>query len=160
MSEIKLPGFSLEQGPNTPERAEGPAPEAVERSVEPRVEQVEAQPVDVSQKIAAAEQAAASAPVQKDEVHERIERWLAAGLADEYKALTPEKKTLFKKGGESVASFIRGAVSRHSIKTHELLKRVEKWLLTIADRERNPWWLKQEALIKSKGIMDDHFSQH
>lgn len=100
----------------------------------------------------AAAQAARASREMKDPALKRIELMLSAGLGDEYAKLGKEKDA-FRKEGEELAQWLYQAAARGSLSSHEVLKRMEHWLLIIEARDRASDWLLQEAFTRSRRIL-------
>lgn len=111
--------------------------------------------VAVAERKRAVEHAARSRQDMKDPLLVRIESLLSDGLADEYATLSSDKKQAFKKEGEDLAVWLHGALVSGAAKPHEVLMRLERWLLIIEGRDRSSPWLRQEAYIRARRALKD-----
>lgn len=100
-----------------------------------------------------AERLARAAREMKDPLLTRIENVLSEGLADEYATLGQKEKQLFKTEGEALAGWLRHAAIQGKVRPHEVLKRMEKWLLIIERKSHAPYWLLQEAYIRARRVL-------
>lgn len=87
----------------------------------------------------------------KDEVMQRVEEILSAGLGDIYSALPEAKKPLFRAKGEEVAAAIRSMIAQGKVKVHDVLRAIRDWLRMIPGV--NKFFLEQEAKIKTDSIL-------
>lgn len=142
-----------EKGPETPEqRGEAEAVAAAERAPQQSEQDVAAA---VAERKKAVEHAARSRKEMKDPLLVRIESLLSDGLADEYATLSPDKKQAFKQEGEVLAVWLHGALASGAAKPHEVLTRLEKWLLIIEGKDRSSPWLLQEAYVRTRRALKD-----
>lgn len=142
-----------EKGPETREQSgEAEAAVATERAPQQSEQDVAAA---VAERKRAAEHAARSRQEMKDPLLVRIESLLSDGLADEYTTLSPDKKQAFKQEGEALAVWLHGALANGAAKPHEVLMRLEKWLLIIEGKDRSSPWLLQEAYVRARRALKD-----
>jgi hypothetical protein len=141
----------MEGGGENPEiRVQTKTLDRQERTLPSAEENVDAQ---VAERLKAAEKAARATREMEDHLLVRIEELLSHGLADEYAALTQEKKQEFKREGEQLARWLRTACAQGSVKSHEVLTRLETWLLIIEGKDRASPWLLQEAFTRARRLM-------
>ncbi|MEK9156790.1 MAG: hypothetical protein AAB448_01485 [Patescibacteria group bacterium] len=108
----------------------------------------------VAERKSAVEHAARSRREMKDPLLVRIESLLADGLADEYATLSPDKKQAFKQEGEALAVWLHSALANGTAKPHEVLMRLEGWLLIIEGKDRSSPWLLQEAYVRARRALE------
>jgi hypothetical protein len=146
----------LKMGENSPEtrdqRGEAEVATAAERAPQQSEQDVTAA---VAERKRAVEHAARSRQEMKDPLLVRIESLLSDGLADEYATLSPDKKQAFKQEGEALAVWLHGALASGAAKPHEVLMRLEKWLLIIEGKNRHSPWLLQEAYVRARRALKD-----
>ena len=106
----------------------------------------------VAEQIKQAERLAASAVVERDALLVRIEDVMSRRLADEFRVLSPAQRTVFKQKGEDLARWIHEGIAKDTLRIDPLLKRVLLWLRIIEDRDRNRYWILQEAYILTREI--------
>lgn len=111
--------------------------------------------VALAARLQEAERAARATKEMKDPLLVRIEAILSEGLSDEYATLSPEKKRVFREEGEELSVWLHGAIATGKVKAHEVLKRIEHWLLVIEAKDRSSPWLLQEAYIRARRILKD-----
>ncbi len=129
----------------TPENAAGGAPRGAElRAPEP--ERAPAAPAPAAAKRPEAP------PDPKDKYRIRVERALEQNLWDLYFALPPGAREKFKTEGEAAAADLRVAIEKKSVRPNAVLHAVHRWLRSIP--KVNPYFLEQEAKIKTDKIMD------
>ncbi len=142
-----------EKSPETPEQyGEVEAVAATERAPQQSEQDVEAA---LAERKRAVEHAARSRQEMKDPLLVRIESLLSDGLADEYATLSPDKKQAFKQEGEALAVWLHSALASGAAKPHEVLVRLEKWLLIIEGKNRHSPWLLQEAYVRTRRALKD-----
>jgi hypothetical protein len=88
----------------------------------------------------------------------RIDTLLSEGLRDEYTALSQDEKQAFKKEGDALAAWLHDAVGSGRVKSHDVLTRIERWLLIIEGRNRAAPWLLQEAFIRARRVLNEFMS--
>lgn len=114
----------------------------------------------VAERKKAAESAARATREMKDPLLVRVESLLSEGLADEYATLSPGKKQAFKQEGEMLAVWLHHALAKGDVKPHEVLARLEKWLLIIEGKDRSSPWLIQEAYVRARRAMREMKYEH
>lgn len=119
------------------------------------VERDPAQEAALAERRQEAERAARATREMKDPLLVRIESLLSEGLSDEYATLSPEKKKAFKEEGERLSVWLHDALASGKITAHEVLTRLETWLLVIEGKDRSSPWLLQEAYIRARRVMKD-----
>jgi len=85
----------------------------------------------------------------------RMESLLSEGLASEYVALSKDKKEPFRKEGEVLALWLESVIASGSVKPHEVLSRLERWLLIIEGKDRHAPWLVQEAYVRARRVLKE-----
>lgn len=91
------------------------------------------------------------AAVPHDEELVIIESILEEDLRDLYLGLPAGRQMSFKKQGEIAALKIRGLLMAASVKVHEILEIIKKWLLMIPGVSH--YFTEQEAKIKTDKIL-------
>lgn len=134
--------------PETPRPTDG-GKEAAPQGADVRVAEAERAPAAPAP---AAPKRAEAAPDPKDKYRVRVERALEQNLWDLYFALPQGAREKFKVEGETAAAALRGAIESKRVKPNVILYAVHKWLRTIP--KVNPYFLEQEAKIKTDKIMD------
>ncbi len=122
-------------------------------SEEPSSQENEGMDSKIRERMQAAERAAQTTGAMKSADLVRIEEMLSHGLADEYATLSPEKKRLFRQEGEALALWLDEVFRTRSARSHEVLARIERWLLIIENKDRASPWLLQEAYVKARGLL-------
>lgn len=153
--EVEHPKKMMESGKNPEMRMQEKALDRQERTLPSAEENVDAQ---VAERLKAAEKAARATREMEDHLLVRIEELLSHGLADEYAALSHEKKQEFKRAGEQLARWLRTACAQGTVRPHGVLTRLENWLLIIEEKDRASPWLLQEAYTRARRIMKEVLS--
>lgn len=148
-----------EGGIKTPEKMSTSVEIEPTVSQEAAVERDPAQEAALAQRRQEAERAARATREMKDPLLVRIEAILSEGLSDEYATLSPEKKKAFKEEGERLSTWLHSALATGTVTAHEVLTRLEAWLLVIEGKDRASPWLLQEAYIRARRVMKDLMHQ-
>ena len=90
-------------------------------------------------------------PLVKDEITQRIEELMEAGIEDAYAELSPVEQQEFKIKGEETAWKIRQALKKTHVKIKEIFKLLFEWLKMLPGI--NKFFLEQEAKIKTDEII-------
>lgn len=109
----------------------------------------------VAQRRNAVEHAARPPQEMKSPMLRRIETVLSEGLAREYAALSENKREPFRNEGEQLAVWLEGALASGKVKPHEVLARMEHWLLILEGKDRYEHWLLQEAYNRTRRVMKE-----
>lgn len=91
------------------------------------------------------------AAIPHDEELMIIESILEEDLRDLYLGLPAGRQMFFKKQGEAAALKIRGLLMAASVKVHEIMEIIKKWLLLIPGVSH--YFTEQEAKIKTDKIL-------
>lgn len=146
----------LEMGEKSPE-TRGVAPESQQplKAESATIQQEENIASAVAERRRAVENAARTTREMKDPLLVRVESLLSEGLADEYAALSGEKKKSFREEGEVLATWLKSAIARGAVKPHQVLARIEHWLLIIEEKDRHAPWLLQDAYIRARRVLNE-----
>lgn len=96
-------------------------------------------------------QTAAPIVTNKDPELAKIENTLSEGLDDLYRALSPEKKVLFRQQGEEIALKIQVMLTQVKVKLSDVVSLIMQWLRTLPGVNR--FFLEQQAVIKAQKLM-------
>ncbi len=142
------PAAETGKSPEMPKPAEN-GREAAPQGADGRAAQPERAPAAAAPSAPKRAEAPADA---KDKYRVRVERALEQNLWDLYFALPQGAREKFKAEGEAAAAALRTAIEKKNVKPNAVLHAVNRWLKTIP--KVNPYFLEQEAKIKTDKIMD------
>lgn len=144
----------LNMGENTPEiHEQGGVARAVAAAEQAPLQSEQDVAAELAHRRSAVERAARSPREMKSPRLQRIEAALSKGLAEEYAALPENKKESFRQEGERLALWLEGALAGGTLKHHEVLTRMEHWLLTLEGRNCSEHWLLQEAFVRTRSML-------
>ena len=123
--------------------------------VEPHTSESSQQPIPP---IPALPQTQPSPKPEVDKMQKEIETVLTENIAEMYKQLPQDKKSLFKQKGEEIANQISGMIRGGLLEIKKILKMIREWLLIIPGV--NKFFLEQEAKIKTSKIQVIYEREH
>lgn len=139
-----------------------PVPEQLLEKKEVPIAAVEGQPV--GQPVAAVRRPTiptakpVPAPAAADPMQKEIEAVLTENIAEIYKQLPQDRKTIFKQKGEALAVQITAMIKGGLMQIKKILKLIREWLLIIPGV--NKFFLEQEAKIKTDKIQQLYEREH